>query len=152
MIVGGVHISVALAGIAKTLGYKTIVVDPRRLFGSDQRFPVVDRLLRAWPQEAYQQIELDAETAVAVLTHDPKIDDPAIIGALKSPAYYIGVLGSRSTHAKRLDRLAQAGIAEDQLARLHAPIGLHIGAQSPEEIALSIMAEIVATHNKLPAV
>jgi xanthine dehydrogenase accessory factor len=147
ILVGGVHISIALANIAHQLGYRTIVVDPRRLFATDERFPAVDQLLRAWPLEAYQQIGLDRETAIAVLTHDPKIDDPAVIGALEHPVFYIGVLGSRKTHASRLERLRQAGCDEQQLDRLHAPIGLHIGAQSPEEIALSIMAEIVAAEH-----
>ncbi len=151
VIIGGVHISIALAEMAKTLGFETIVVDPRQLFGSEERFPAVDRLIRSWPQDAYERINLDSATALAVLTHDPKIDDPAIIGALRSPVFYIGVLGSRRTHAKRVERLRQAGIDEDQLARLHAPIGLNIGAQSPEEIALSIMAEIVASQNMFNA-
>lgn len=151
VIIGGVHISIPLANMAKTLGFETIVVDPRRLFGSDERFPFVDRLIGAWPQDAYTQIEIDSETAIAVLTHDPKIDDPAIIGALKTPVFYIGVLGSRRTHARRVERLKEAGVDDDLLARLHAPIGLHIGAQSPEEIALSIMAEIIAAHNKTAA-
>lgn len=147
ILVGGVHISIALAKIAKQLRFRTIVVDPRRLFASDERFPDVDQLLRDWPMEAYEQIGLDRETAIAVLTHDPKIDDPAVVGALEHPVFYIGVLGSRSTHAKRLERLRKAGCDEQQLARLHAPIGLNIGAQSPEEIALSIMAEIIAAEN-----
>lgn len=153
VMIGGVHISIALAGMAKTLGFKTIVVDPRRLFASAERFPDVDLLIPSWPQDAYEQIVLDHETAVAVLTHDPKIDDPAIIGALDSPAFYIGVLGSRKTHNRRLGRLKEAGIDDEQLARLHAPIGLDIGAQSPEEIALSILAEITASQRleRIPA-
>ena len=148
VMIGGVHISIALAGMAKTLGFKTIVVDPRRLFASHERFPEVDHLIPSWPQEAYEQIVLDHETAVAVLTHDPKIDDPALLGALASPAFYIGVLGSRKTHNRRLGRLKEAGVNDEQLARLHAPIGLDIGAQSPEEIALSILAEITAAQRQ----
>jgi xanthine dehydrogenase accessory factor len=148
VMIGGVHISIALAEMAKTLGFETIVIDPRRLFASDERFPDVDILIQSWPLEAYEQVSLDRETAVAVLTHDPKIDDPAIIGALEMPVFYIGVLGSRKTHAKRVKRLQKAGINNQQLKRLHAPIGLNIGAQSPEEIALSILAEITtAQHN-----
>lgn len=149
VLIGGVHISIALAKLAKGLDYKTIIVDPRKLFASDERFPAVDQLIHSWPHEAYEQIELDPETAIAVLTHDPKIDDPAILGALDHPVFYIGVLGSRKTHAKRIERLRQAGCSDQQLARLHAPIGLHIGAQSPEEIALSILAEITATRRSV---
>lgn len=146
VMIGGVHISIVLAEIAKLLGYKTIVVDPRRLFASESRFPAVDELLQMWPQEAYGQIGLDRETAVAILTHDPKIDDPAVLGALEDKVFYIGVLGSQRTHEKRLERLRNAGCSDEQLARLHAPIGLDLGAQSPEEIALAIMAEITAAR------
>lgn len=150
VMIGGVHISIALAEMARVLGYKTIIVDPRRSFASDERFPGVDLLIQSWPQDAYAQIALDNETAVAVLTHDPKIDDPAILGALDQPVFYLGVLGSRRTHAKRMERLKQAGCSEEQLVRLHAPIGLDIGARSPEEIALSIMAEITsARHGRI---
>ena len=146
VIIGGVHISIALAEIARAVGYQTILIDPRRMFASGERFTDVDELIHTWPQDAYKEIELDRETAIAVLTHDPKIDDPAIIGALEHPVFYIGVLGSRKTHAKRMTRLRDAGCSDQQLDRLHAPIGLHIGAQSPEEIALSIMAEITAAR------
>ncbi len=145
VIIGGVHISIALVAFAKPLGFETIIVDPRRLFASSERFPNVDRLIQRWPEEALQEVGLHASTAVAVLTHDPKIDDPAVITALASPAFYIGVLGSRKTHAKRLHRLREAGVDEQALDRLHAPIGLDIAAQTPEEIALSIMAEIIAS-------
>jgi xanthine dehydrogenase accessory factor len=147
VLIGGVHISIALAQLAKVLGYKVIVVDPRRLFATDDRFPAVDKLIRSWPQDAYKQIDLNSETAIAVLTHDPKIDDPAIIAALEKPVFYIGVLGSPTTHTKRLERLRKAGCSEGQLAKLHAPIGLDLGAQSPEEIALTIIAEILAVHS-----
>ena len=148
IIIGGVHISVALVAFAKAIGYETILIDPRRLFASSERFPNVDRLIQRWPEEALQEVGLHASTAVAVLTHDPKIDDPAVITALSSPAFYIGVLGSRKTHAKRLERLRAAGIDEKTLDRLHAPIGVDIAAQTPEEIALSIMAEIIAKRNR----
>jgi len=147
VIVGGVHIAIALTGIARILGYRTVIVDPRRAFGSPERFSHGDRLIQAWPEEALQQIEIHADTAIAMLTHDPKIDDPALKIALNSPAFYIGALGSRNTHAKRRKRLLAAGVSEDQLARLAAPIGLDIGAESPEEIALAIMAEIVAARH-----
>lgn len=148
VIIGGVHIAIALAKLAKELGYETIIVDPRRLFASEERFPGVDRLIQSWPQEALAEVGLTASTAVAVLTHDPKIDDPAIIAALQSPAYYIGVLGSRRTHAARVERLRAAGVAEEAITTLHAPIGLDLGGQSPEEVALSILAEIVASRRK----
>jgi xanthine dehydrogenase accessory factor len=148
VMVGGVHIAVALASLAKTLGYHTIVIDPRRAFGSDERFPHADQLITAWPDKALAQIELTPETAVALLTHDPKIDDPALKIVLNSPAFYIGALGSRKTHAKRRQRLEQMGFDEASIARIHAPIGLDIGAQSPEEIALSILAEIVLKNGK----
>lgn len=143
VIVGGVHIAVALSSFAKNLGYKTIIVDPRRSFGSHDRFPHVDRLIQLWPQKAFQQIKLTPSTAVAILTHDPKIDDPAAVAALSSPAFYVGALGSRKTHASRAQRLLAAGVSKEQLSRLHGPIGLDIGANTPEEIALSIMAQII---------
>lgn len=149
VIVGGVHIAIALTSIAKALGYHTVVVDPRRSFGSPQRFPHVDRLIQAWPQEAFEQINLTSQTALAMLTHDPKIDDPALRIAFGSPAFYIGALGSQKTQAKRRQRLLDSGCTEEQLNRLHGPIGLDIGAQTPEEIALAVMAEVVAARHGL---
>jgi xanthine dehydrogenase accessory factor len=146
--VGGVHITIALMALAKTLGYRTVVVDPRTVFGSEERFPNVDRLIPLWPQEAFQQIPITRSTAVAMLTHDPKLDDPALKIALPSPAFYVGALGSKTTQAKRRQRLLDDGITEEQMNRLHAPIGLEIGAGTPEEIAMSIMAEVVAARNK----
>ncbi|MCI0399667.1 MAG: XdhC family protein [Chloroflexi bacterium] len=148
IMVGGVHIAVALATLAKTLGYQTIVVDPRRAFGSEARFPHVDQLIQAWPDEAFRQVELNAATAVTMLTHDPKIDDPALKIVLPSQAFYVGALGSKKTHNRRRERLLAAGVAEEQVNRIHAPIGLEIGAQTPEEIALAIMAEITAARRK----
>ena len=145
--VGGVHITIALMTLAKTLGYRTVVVDPRSAFGSEERFPNVDRLIQRWPEEAFQEIPLTRSTAVAMLTHDPKLDDPALKIALPSPAFYVGALGSKTTQAKRRQRLLDEGLSEEQLNRLHGPIGLQIGAQTPEEIAMSIMAEIVAARN-----
>ena len=147
VIVGGVHIAIALATLAKNLGYATVVVDPRRAFGSPERFPHVDRLIQAWPQDAFAQLSLTSETAIAMLTHDPKIDDPALRIALRSPAFYVGALGSKKTQEKRRQRLLAGGLQPEQLARLHAPIGLDIGGETPEEIALSIMAQIVATRH-----
>lgn len=140
--VGGVHIAVALAILAKVVGFRTVVVDARAAFASEERFTHLDELLLAWPDEALEG-RLDARSCVAVLTHDPKLDDPALITALRSSARYIGALGSPSTHAKRLERLRGEGFDEATLARIHGPIGLAIGAKTPEEIALSILAEIV---------
>ena len=143
VIVGGVHIALDLVSLAKTLSYRTILVDPRKAWGSDERFPHVDELIQQWPEEAFQQIKVTRSTAIAMLTHDPKLDDPALKIALASPAFYVGALGSKSTHAKRRERLLKDGLSESQLACLHAPIGLDIGAQSPAEIALAIMSEVV---------
>jgi xanthine dehydrogenase accessory factor len=145
--VGGVHITIALMTLAKTLGYRTVVVDPRSAFGNETRFPHVDQLIQSWPQEAFEQIPLTRSTAVAMLTHDPKLDDPALKIALPSHAFYVGALGSKTTQAKRRQRLLEEGLTEEQLNRLHGPIGLDIGAGTPEEIAMSIMAEIVAARN-----
>jgi xanthine dehydrogenase accessory factor len=145
--VGGVHITIALMALAKTLGYRTVVVDPRSAFGNQERFPNVDRLIQLWPDEAFKQFPLTRSTAVAMLTHDPKLDDPALKIALPSPAFYVGALGSKTTQAKRRQRLLDDGLTEEQLNRLHGPIGLKIGAGTPEEIAISIMAEIVAARN-----
>ncbi len=148
IVVGGVHIAVALTSMAKMLGYRTILIDPRRAWASRDRFPDVDRLIQAWPAEAFGQIEVTRSTAIAVLTHDPKLDDPALKIVLASPAFYIGALGSPATHARRRKRLLADAVSEAQLSRLHAPIGLEIGAQSPEEIALAVMAEVVETRRK----
>lgn len=143
LLVGGVHIAVALAALAKTLAYRVVIIDPRRAFGNATRFPHVDRLLQAWPQQALAEVELGPETAVALLSHDPKIDDPALKILLTSNVGYIGALGSRQTHAKRVARLRAMGFDDAAISRIHAPIGLDIGAQTPEEIALSILAQVV---------
>ena len=148
VIVGGVHIAVSLVSLANMLGYKTILVDPRKAWGNDERFPHVDRLIQAWPQGAFKQIKTTRSTAIVMLTHDPKLDDPALKIALVSSAFYVGALGSKTTHAKRRERLLNNGMTEFQLSQLHAPIGLNIGARSPEEIALSIMAEVVDAFRK----
>jgi xanthine dehydrogenase accessory factor len=145
--VGGVHITVALMSLAKTLGYRTVVVDPRSAFGNEERFPNVDQLIALWPDEAFQKINITRSTAIAMLTHDPKLDDPALKIALPSPAFYVGALGSKTTQSKRRQRLLDDGLNDAQLNRLHGPIGLEIGAVTPEEIAMSIMAEIVAARN-----
>ena len=146
--VGGVHITIALMALAKTLGYRTVVIDPRSAFGNEERFPNVDQLIQLWPQEAFQQIPITRSTAIAMLTHDPKLDDPALKIALPSSAFYVGALGSKTTQAKRRQRLLDEGLTEEQMDRLHGPIGLEIGAGTPEEIAMSIMAEIVAARNQ----
>ncbi len=140
--VGGVHIAVALAALAKVVGFRTVVIDARSAFASEERFAHVDELVVAWPDEALEG-RLDARSCVAVLTHDPKLDDPALRVALSSPARYIGALGSPTTHAKRLERLTAEGFDEAALARISGPIGLPIGAKTAEEIAVSILAQIV---------
>jgi len=147
VVVGGVHIAIALTALAKTLGYRTVVVDPRKAFGVEARFPHVDQLVQAWPDEALTRIGLTRSTAVAMLTHDPKLDDPALKVALPSPAFYVGALGSRNTQLKRRQRLLAEGVTEAQLARLRGPIGFDLGGRTPEEIALAVMAEIVAARN-----
>jgi xanthine dehydrogenase accessory factor len=146
IIVGAVHVAISLVTFAKELGYKVILIDPRQTFAAAGRFPHVDALIRKWPDEALAEIGIDASTCIVVLTHDPKFDDPAIKYALQYSPAYIGVLGSRKTHEKRLHRLKQDGLADEQLAKLHAPIGLDIEARTPPEIALSIMSEIVAAR------
>jgi xanthine dehydrogenase accessory factor len=142
--IGGVHISVVLAQLARPLGFRTVVIDVREAFASPERFSHVDELITAWPDAALAG-RLDARASVAVLTHDPKLDDPALRTALRSPARYIGALGSPATHAKRLERLRAEGFSETDLARIHGPIGLPIGARTAAEIALSILAQIVQT-------
>ena len=143
IVVGGVHIAIPLVSLANTLGYEVILIDPRRLFGTRERFPGVTRLLQEWPQEAFLKVPLTSSTAVVTLTHDPKIDDPALLAALDSPAYYIGALGSRRTHQNRVKRLLDQGLDPGDLERIHAPVGLDLGGTAPEEIALAVMAEIV---------
>jgi xanthine dehydrogenase accessory factor len=143
VITGAVHISQALAPVAKLLDYDVIIVDPRTAFATPERFPDVT-LLAQWPDEALPPLNIDRYTAFVALTHDPKIDDPALTHALSKDCFYIGALGSRKTHARRLERLKAQGIGDNELARIHAPIGLDIGAVSPPEIAVSIMAEITA--------
>lgn len=146
IIVGGAHISVALAELAKTSGFSVTVIDPRKAFASRERFPHVDQLIAGWPEEALKEMKLNRETALAMLTHDPKIDDPALMIALNSPAFYVGALGSQKTQAARRQRLMENGLSEEQLNRLYGPIGMDLGAETPEEIALAIMAQIVAAR------
>ena len=143
VIVGAVHTAQFLAPMAKMAGYDVTIVDPRTAFASEERFPGV-RLVGEWPDQALPEIGLDSRTAFLALTHDPKIDDPALSFALDSDAFYVGALGSKRTHAKRRDRLIEQGVGEDEIARIHAPIGLNIGAVGPVEIAMSIMGEVTA--------
>jgi xanthine dehydrogenase accessory factor len=143
VITGAVHISQALAPIARLLGYDVTIVDPRTAFASIERFPDV-KVIAEWPDKALPPLGIDHYTAFVALTHDPKIDDPALTHALARDCFYIGALGSKKTHARRVERLQQQGISAADVARIHAPIGLAIGAVSPAEIAVSIMAEITA--------
>jgi len=143
VIIGAVHISQALAPLARSLDYDVTVVDPRTAFASPERFPDVN-LIAEWPDEALPPLGIDRYTAFVAVTHDPKIDDPALLHAFEKGCFYIGALGSRKTHGKRLDRLKTHGASDSDLARIKAPIGLNIGAVSPAEIAVSIMAEITA--------
>jgi xanthine dehydrogenase accessory factor len=144
VITGAVHISQALAPVARLVGYDVTIVDPRTAFASPDRFPDV-KLIAQWPDEALPPLAIDRYTAFVALTHDPKIDDPALLHALARECFYIGALGSKKTHARRLERLKAQGVSEAALARIHAPIGLAIGAVSPPEIAISIMGEITAS-------
>lgn len=143
VIVGAVHISQALAPLGRSLGYDVTVVDPRTAFASPERFPDVP-LIAEWPDVALPPLNIDHYTAFVAVTHDPKIDDPALLHAVQRDCFYIGALGSRKTHATRADRLKAQGVSEADIARIHSPIGLEIGAISPSEIAVAIMAEITA--------
>jgi xanthine dehydrogenase accessory factor len=149
VIVGAVHVAQALAPMARLAGFDVVVIDPRAAFAAGERFPDV-RLDARWPAETFPEIGLDAFTATVVLTHDPKIDDEALRLALVSECFYIGALGSRATHAKRVARLTQSGVSSEALARLRAPVGLDIGALSPAEIAVSTLAEIILARRRKP--
>lgn len=140
-LVGAVHIAQPLSMMAALAGYEVIVVDPRSRFAAAERFPGV-RLVDQWPDEALRALELDARSAVVTLTHDPKLDEPALGIALRSSAFFIGCLGSKKTHASRLGRLAKLGFTDQELRRLHGPVGLPIGSQSPAEIAISVLAQV----------
>jgi xanthine dehydrogenase accessory factor len=143
VVIGAVHISQALAPIAALLGYDVTVVDPRTAFASPERFPDV-KVIAEWPDKALPALGVDRYTAFVALTHDPKVDDPALLHALERGCFYIGALGSRKTHGRRIERLKQQGASDAALARIHAPIGLPIGAISPPEIAVAIMGEITS--------
>lgn len=143
VIVGAVHIAQAFAPMVKLAGYEPTVIDPRRAFATESRFEGIP-LLREWPDEGLARLRPDRRTAIVTMTHDPKIDDPALAAALRSDAFYVGSLGSKKTQAARRERLAQLGFGESDLARIHGPVGLPIGARSPGEIAVSILSELVA--------
>lgn len=149
IIFGAVHTAQALDWFARKLGYRVVVTDARRALATRERFPDTDQLLVAWPDEAYEKLTVTPATAIAILSHDPKFDEPALLGAVKTPARYIGAVGSRSTNEERRERLLAAGVSDEQIARIHGPIGLNIGGSSPEEMAISILAEIIAvTHDR----
>jgi xanthine dehydrogenase accessory factor len=147
--IGAVHISQALAPVAALLGYDVTIVDPRTAFASPERFPGV-KVIAEWPDTALPPLGVDRYTAFVALTHDPKVDDPALLHALARECFYIGALGSRKTHGRRLERLKEQGASDDQLSRIHAPIGLPIGAISPPEIAVAIMGEITSRLRLTP--
>ncbi len=149
-VVGAVHIAQSLVPMASLAGYDVTVIDPRRAFASDSRFPQVT-LVQNWPDEALAALQPDHRSAIVTLTHDPKLDDPALDQALKSEAFYIGSLGSKRTHAKRLQRLEGRGFGSKELERIHGPVGLAIGAKSPAEIAIAILAQITQARHGAPA-
>ena len=147
IIVGAVHISQALAPMAEVAGYDVVIIDPRGAFATEARFPGIE-IRHDWPDEAMAELKPDRRTAVVTLTHDPKLDDPALDSALRSEVFYIGSLGSNRTHAARLERLREAGFGDDESARIHGPIGLDIGAKSPAEIAVAILAQVTEALRK----
>ena len=149
VVIGAVHVSQALAPMAKLAGLDVTIIDPRTAFATAERFPDVT-LLAEWPDLAIARLGLDRFTAVAALTHDPKIDDPALDAALRAECFYIGALGSRKTHAARVARLGKAGFDDAATDRIHAPIGLDIGAVSPAEIAVSVLGQVIASLRKKP--
>lgn len=149
VIIGGSHVAIPLHTMAKTLGFRVTLVDPRSAFASSERFPQVDAIMRQYPNKALPLLDLDEHTFMAVLAHDPKIDDPALLTALETDLPYIGVMSSKRAHQDRVARLREMGVSDEQLARLRTPIGLSIGSKTPEEIALSILAEIIAQKNRI---
>lgn len=150
ILVGAVHIAIPLVTFAKELGFRTMVIDARAAFATEQRFSHAHEMIVRWPAEALTDMNLDEASYIVFLTHDEKMDNPALEVVLNSPARYIGALGSKKTHAKRVQALTQLGLTDDQLARIHAPIGLNLGGRRPEEIAVSIIAEIVSVQNSRP--
>jgi xanthine dehydrogenase accessory factor len=146
VVIGAVHIAIPLVTFGQTLGYRTTVIDARAQFATDERFPHADRLIEAWPDEALTQLNLHPGVAAVCLAHDPKFEDPAMEVLLRSDVGYIGAVGSRATSTERRERLKATGFSDEQIDRIHGPVGLNIGGKTPEEIALSIMAEIVAVR------
>lgn len=146
ILIGGVHVAVPLVRFGQVTGFRVTVVDPRSTFASDARFAGADEIITEWPDEALAGMRIGPETYIAILTHDPKLDEPALEAAVGRGAAYIGAIGSRETHAERFERMARRGVPAERLAEVHAPIGLNIGAENPAEIALAIMAEIVAVR------
>jgi len=149
IVVGAVHIAQSLSRMATLAGYDVFIVDPREAFAAEERFGGVT-LVRSWPDEAMAVLDLDMRTAVVTLTHDRKLDDPALVAALARPCFYIGALGSRKTQAARLERLRRMGYDDEALARIHGPVGLPIGAATPEEIAVSILAQMTERLRRAP--
>src|SRR5690242_9599586 len=147
IIVGAGHIAIPLTTFAKTLNYRVVVVDARAAFATRERFPHADELVVEWPDEVLEKMDLNPSTSIAVLTHDPKFDEPTLKLVLARKVGYVGAIGSRKTKAERDERLKKQGLTDEQLARIHGPIGLNIGANNPQETALAIMAEIVATRH-----
>ncbi len=147
LIFGAVHVAQALTRFAKALGFRVVVTDARAKLATQERFPDADEIIQAWPDDALEQIAVQPNTYVAILTHDPKFDEPALLGTLDTPAPYIGAVGSRGTTRDRRRRLLEAGVPEEHLRRIHGPIGLDIGAETPEEMAISILAEIIAARH-----
>jgi xanthine dehydrogenase accessory factor len=147
VVVGAVHVAIALVELGRQLGFETIIVDPRGVFATEERFARADRLIKAWPEDVLDEVGLDESTYLVLLSHDLKIDLPALRKSLRSPARYIGALGSKKTHAKRVAVLEEEGYSDEELARIHAPIGIDLGGRRAEEIALSIMAQIVAVRH-----
>lgn len=150
LLIGAVHVAEMLVRLARPLGYRTVVADGRSGFLTRERFPDADRLICAWPEEAFREVGVDDATCVCILSHDPKFDEPALELALRSPAAYVGAIGSRQTQALRRERLGQAGFSQAEVARLHGPIGLDLGGRQPAEIALAILAEITAVRHGMP--
>jgi xanthine dehydrogenase accessory factor len=146
LIFGGVHIAIPLVRFARMLGFRVTLADPRATFANSERFPEVDRIIPEWPEEALDSISITPSTYIVILTHDPKLDEPALRGVLGKGAAYVGAIGSRKTHAERFERMAKLGIGAEALAEAYAPVGLDLKAVTPEELALSIIAEIVAVR------
>ena len=150
LIFGAVHVAQALCTLGRQLGYRVVVSDARGALATEERFPDANQIIVAWPDVALQRVIVTETTDVAILTHDPKFDEPAIRGVLATPARYIGAIGSRGTNADRRERLLQSGVSDADIARIHGPIGLNIGAETPEEMAVAIMAEIIALRHDRP--